>query len=36
MIVYVIQQIGGMDNSPYSLNVVVNYHYHDENMIITR
>ena len=28
MIVYVIQKIGGNNNSPNSLNVMVNYHYH--------
>ena len=36
MIVYVIQKIGGNKNSPNSLNVMVNYHYHDENRVITR
>ena len=30
-IVYVIQEIGGNKNSPYSLNVMVNYHYHGKN-----
>ena len=28
MIVYVIQKIGGNENSPSSLNIMVNYHYH--------
>ena len=27
---------GGNDNSPDSLNVMVNYHYHGENSVITR
>ena len=36
MIVYVIQDIGGNENSPDSLNVMVNYHYHGENRIIAR
>ena len=35
MIVYVIQKIGGNKNSPDSLKVMVNYHYHVENMLIT-
>ena len=26
----------GNENSPYSLNVMVNYHYHSENRVITR
>ena len=30
MIVYVIQKIGGNVNSPNSLNIMVNYHYHSE------
>ena len=30
MIVYIIQEIGGNDNSPDSLNVMVNYHYHNK------
>ena len=30
MIVYVIQKIGGNENSPNSLNVMVNYHYHEK------
>ena len=34
MIVYVIQEIGGNKNSPDSLNVMVNYHYHGENRVI--
>ena len=28
MIIYVINKIGGNENSPNSLNVMVNYHYH--------
>ena len=28
MIVYDMQEIGGNKNSPDSLNVMVNYHYH--------
>ena len=35
MIVYVIQEIGDNENSPNSLNVMVNYHYHGENRVIT-
>ena len=29
-------KIGGNDNSTYSLNVMVYYHYHGENRLITR
>ena len=36
MIVYVIQKIGGNKNCPNSLNVMVNYHYHGKNRVITR
>ena len=36
MIVYVIQEIRGNENSPDSINVMVNYHYHGENRVITR
>ena len=36
IIVYVIQKIGGNENSPDSLNVMVNYHYRSENRVITR
>ena len=36
MIIYVILKNGGNENSPYSLNVMVNYHYHSENRVITR
>ena len=36
MIVYIIQKIGGNENSPHSLNVMLNYHYHGENLVITR
>ena len=35
MIVYVIQKNGGNDNSPDSLNVMVNYDYHGVNKVIT-
>ena len=35
MIVYVKQKIGGNDNSPNSLNVMVNLHYHSENRAAT-
>ena len=30
MIVYVIQEIGGDENSPDYLNMMINYHYHGE------
>ena len=30
MIIYVILKNGGNENSPYSLNVMVNYHYHSD------
>ena len=36
MIIYVLLKNGGNENSPYSLNVMVNYHYHSENRVITR
>ena len=36
MVIYVIQKNGGNENSPDSLNVMVNYHYHSENRVITR
>ena len=36
MVVYVIQNNGGNENSPDSLNGMVNYHYHGENRVITR
>ena len=36
MIVYVIQKIGGNKNSPDSLNIMANYHYHGENRVITQ
>ena len=36
IIVYIIQNIGGNENSPNSINVMVNYHYHGENRLITR
>ena len=35
MIVYVIQKIGGNENSSDSLIVIVNYHYHSENRVFT-
>ena len=31
MIVHVMQKIRGNKNSPNSLNIMVNYHYHGEN-----
>ena len=34
MIVYIIQEIGGNKNSPDSLKVMLNYHYHGENRAI--
>ena len=36
MIVYLIPKNGGNENSPDSLNVMVNYHYHGESRLITR
>ena len=36
MIIDVILKNGGDENSPYSLNVMVNYHYYSENRVITR
>ena len=36
MIIYVIFKNGGNEKSLYSLNVMVNYHYHSENRVITR
>ena len=36
MMVYVIQNIRYNKNFSIFLNVVVNYHYHDENRIVTR
>ena len=35
MIVYVIEEIGGNENYPDSLNVMVNYHYHGIKRVIT-
>ena len=35
IIVYVIQKIGGNENSPNYLNVTVNYHYNGKNRVIT-
>ena len=36
MIVYVMRNIGGNDNSSNSLKSMVNYHYHIKNRLITR
>ena len=36
MIVYVIHKIGGNNNSLNYLNVMVNFHYHGENRVLTR
>ena len=36
MIIYVIQKIGGSENDPNSLNVMVNYHEHGKNRVINR
>ena len=36
MVINVIQKIRGNENSPDSLNVIVNHRYHGENRIITR
>ena len=36
MIIYVIYKNGGNENSPYSLKLMVNYHYQSENRVITR
>ena len=35
MIVYIILKNGGNENYLYSLNLMVNYHYHIENRVIT-
>ena len=35
MIVYVVQNIGGDDNSTDYINVMVNHHCHGDNRIIT-
>ena len=35
MIIYAIQKIGANKNYPSSLNILVNYHYHGENWVIT-
>ena len=35
MIAYVIQEIGGNNNSPDYLNLMVNYHYQSENRVTT-
>ena len=29
-------KIGGNENSPSSPNIIINYHYHGENWVITR
>ena len=34
MVVYVMQKIGGNKNSPKYPNIMVSYHYHDENGVI--
>ena len=36
MIAYIILKIRGNKNSPNSINVMVNYHYHGENRVINR
>ena len=36
VIAYVIQKIGGNKNSPNSLNIMANYHYHSEDRVITQ
>ena len=36
MIIYVIQKNRGDENSPDSINVMLNYHYHSENRVITQ
>ena len=36
IIIYVIQTIRGNNNSPNSLNVMVNYHYHSEKRVVTQ
>ena len=36
MNVYVIQKIRGKENSPSYLKIMVNYHYHSENWVITQ
>ena len=36
MIVYVIQEMERNKNSPDYLNIMVNYHYHGENRVITQ
>ena len=35
LVISVIPKNWGNDNSPDSLNVMVNYHYHSENWVIT-
>ena len=35
IIVYVIPEIGGNENSQIYLNIMVNYHYHGESVVIT-
>ena len=34
MIIYVIQEIWGNENSPNSLNAMINYYYSSENRVI--
>ena len=36
MVVYVIQEITVDENSPDSLNIMVNYYYRGENKVTTR
>ena len=36
MIVYAIQNVGGNNNYPDSLNVMVDYHYHGGNRVVTQ
>ena len=36
MIVYVMRKIGGNENYPNSLNVMISYHYHGKNRVITQ
>ena len=36
IIIYIIQKNVGNKNSPSSLNIMVSYHYHSENWVITQ
>ena len=36
MIVYILRRIEGNKNSTNFLNVIINYHYHGENKVVTR